>query len=120
MKTFNELFSFLRHQCKDGVVRADIAAEYMKDNRFNYAYAVRKHKIKQTQGEFNVAIKEHFSTLNPQIESAKSEVTEEEFLALYKFGECPNVRGWVSRVKQETGKYIALQDLFKWVMNTKG
>ncbi|CAM0091589.1 hypothetical protein VPHD51_0131 [Vibrio phage D51] len=120
MTTFRELFASLKAQCKDNIVAAGIAAEYMKDGRFSYAYIVRKHRIKQPQGEFNAAVKEHFGTLNPQIEEAESEITKEEFLSIYEFGLFPNVRQWVSKVKQETGKYIALQDLYKWVLDTKG
>lgn len=120
MTTFREIFQHLRSLSKSGVVDAATAAEYMKDGRFSYAYIVRKHKIKQTQGEFNAAVKEHFGTLNPQIEEAESEITKEEFLELYEFGFFGNVRQWVSKVKQETGKYISIQDLYTWVLDTKG
>lgn len=119
-KTFNELFAQLKSRCTGNVVEAGIAAEYMKDNRFSYAYAVRKHNIKQPQNDFNVAIKEHFGTLDPQIEEADSEITREEFLKIYQFGFFPNVRQWVSKVKQDTGKYISIQDLYTWVLDTKG
>lgn len=120
MKTFNELFEHLRSLSLAGVVDAATAAEYMKDNKFSYAYCVKKHRIKAPQGEFNLAVKEHFGTLNPQIEEAESEITRKEFLAIYRFGHFTNVRQWVSKVKEETGKYVALQDLFKWVLDTKG
>tara|TARA_Y100001956_G_scaffold75879_1_gene84408 strand:+ start:2641 stop:3003 length:363 start_codon:yes stop_codon:yes gene_type:complete len=120
MTTFKELFEHLRSLSNNGIVDAATAAEYMKDGRFSYAYIVRKHKIKQPQGEFNLAVKEHFGTLTPQVEEAESEITKQEFLALYRFGLFPNVRQWVSKIKQETGKYLALQDLYKWVLDTKG
>ena len=120
MKTFNELFKVLRAVNGTGAVDAGIAAEYMKDGRFSYAYCVKKHNIRETQGEFFAAIKEHFDTLNPQIQDAKSEITKEEFLEVYSFAEFPNVRQWVSKVKERTGKYIAIQDLFTWVLSTKG
>lgn len=119
MNTFNELFEHLRSLSNDGIVDAATAAEYMKDNRFSYAYCVKKHGIKATQGEFALAIKAHFGTLNPQVEDALSEITKEEFLALYEFGLYSNVRQWVSKVKEQTGKYISLQDLFTWVLEAK-
>lgn len=120
MKTFNELFEHLRSLSLAGVVDAATAAEYMKDKRFSYAYCVKKHRIKSPQSEFNLAVKSHFGTLNPQVEEAESELTREEFLRIYRFGVFPNVRQWVSKVKEDTGKYIALQDLFTWVLETKG
>lgn len=119
MKTFNELFEQLRKLSKNGVVDASTATEYMKKGRFNYAYCVKKHGINQSQADFNLAVKGHFGTLNPQIEEAESQITKEQFLATYEFGKYPRVREWVSHVKQETGLYVSLQDIFKWILESK-
>lgn len=119
MNTFSELMVKLRGDSNSQHVPAGIADEYMKGGEFSYAYAVRKHGIKQSQAEFKKAVKESFGTLKPKTEVATSEITKEQFLELYEFAKFPTVRTWVSHIKKETGLYVNINDVHKWVLSSK-
>lgn len=49
--------------------------------------------------------------------SVESNISKEEFLALYKFGKLPDIRSWVGYVYNKTGKVVKREDVFKWVLS---
>jgi hypothetical protein len=91
-------------------------SEFASGGKLDYARITTKYEIYCSFADFLDAVDEVFGTRKFTTDkTAPSEITKEEFLEIYEFGVMPNVRDWQFAIFRQTGKYLAIQDLFEWI-----
>jgi hypothetical protein len=121
---------FLNSKVKQSSAKADLGdayylpppvySEFASGGNLNYARITTKYEIYCTFGDFINAVEKVFGTLLFRTDKdTPSEITKEEFLAMYEFGVFSKVRDWQFAVYAQKNQYISLEDLFNWVLETE-
>lgn len=97
-------------------VNVSLYDQYMENGKLDYVKITAIFKLLSSKKEFNKAVKEIFPNAKFHTVRTSSTITKEEFAKLYSFGLFPRVRNWQRAVYTQTGKYITIEDLYRWVL----
>lgn len=97
-------------------VPAALYDQYMHNGTINYVKVSQIFKLLVSRREFDKAVSEVFPKAKFHTVASESTITKAEFAELYTFGLFPRVKDWQRSIYRTTGKYIAIQDLYQWVL----
>lgn len=90
--------------------------QYMDNGTLDYVKVSNIFGFLIGKKQFEKAVNQVFGSAKFHTVASESTITKEEFTELYTFGRFPRVKDWQRAIYRESGKYIAIQDLYQWVL----
>lgn len=116
LKEFLELKFVPEYDADTNSFPAHLQEEYLTNEGWlDKAYICKTLKLHMSTATFRKVVKQVLGETQFTLMPTETELTKEEFLAQYVFGEFTLVRGWVGRMYNLTGKVVRRDDLFKWI-----
>lgn len=116
LKEFLELKFVPEYDADTNSFPAYLQEEYMtSEGWLDKAYICKNLKLHMSTATFRKVVKQTFGETQFTIMPTETELTKEEFLEQYIFGEFPYGRGWVGCMYSLTGKVVKREDVLKWI-----
>lgn len=95
---------------------AFIQEEYLtSEGWLDKAYICKSLKLHMSTATFRKVVKQTFGEVQFTIMPTETELTKEEFLEQYRFGEFTFARAWIGHMYNITGKVVRREDVFNWI-----